>query len=101
MRKGVLEDGTPFFGVQIECFVSKTVFAKALTNHFWRRSQTIDSTLKKRDAFDILKVELFFNGIDGIDTSHWDGASEEFMRPFNDTYDAAIVWIEKHYPYLQ
>lgn len=95
-----LTNGTPFFGIKIEHFVTKTVFAKAIASYCWLYKKEFDPNTKKRRAIEILKEQLFHQGQEGINTDHWDGASEDFIRPFNDAYENAIAWINKNYPYL-
>lgn len=91
---------TPFIGIKIEHFVTRSVFAKALADHHWRKSEDFPSSMTKKEAMRILKSQLFHLGGEGEYQGHWDGASEEFVRPFTEAYDAALEWINKNYPYL-
>lgn len=100
MRKSKLSDGTPFFGISVEHFVTKHTFARAIASYFFRKEEKFDPKTNRRAVIEIVKKNLFFQGIEGESTDHWDGASEEFVKPFNDAYEAAITWIEKNYPYL-
>lgn len=101
MRRSTLNDGTPFLGIKIEHFVTKTVFAKAIASHCWTYGEDFDPKTSKTDAMNILKKNLFHQGIEGLNIDNWDGASIEFQQPFKDAYESAIEWIEKNYPYLK
>lgn len=100
MRKSRLSNGIPFYGIKIEHFVSKDVFARAIGGHCYEENTSFDPNTPKKEAIRILKVQLFRHGIEGLYTEHWDGASEEFWAPFNNGYQVALVWIDKNFPYL-
>lgn len=101
MIKSKLKDGTPFFGIKIELFVTKTVFANAIASYCWANREDFDTEMTKTTAMKILKDNLFQQGVGGLNRDQWDGASQEFVAPFEDNYKAAIEWIDKNYPYLK
>ena len=100
MRKLKLKSGETAFGIKIEHFVTRSVFAKAIASYYWPSKQIFDPSLSKKEVIKILEHQLFFQGIEGLYTGHWDAASEEFQEPFIKAYDAALEWIDKNYPYL-
>lgn len=100
MRKGQLKDGTAFLGIKIEHFVTRSTFAHAIASHYWTRNEDFNSRSSKRDVMKILETQLFHQGNEGLQRDHWDGASEEFVKPYQNTYEAACEWIDKNYPYL-
>lgn len=100
MRKAKLKNGIPFFGIKIEHFVTKSAFATAIASHCWCTGEEFDPKSSKKKVFEILKKNLFHQGLEGVCRDHWDGASEEFSKPFDMAYSLAIEWIEKNYPYL-
>lgn len=100
MRKSKLKDGTPFFGIKVECFVTRTRFAKILADYLWTHSKVFDPKIQRKEVMQILQQSLRATGTNGLDTTIWEGASEVFIEPFNNAYEAALQWIDKHYPYL-
>lgn len=100
MRKSKLKDGIPFFGITVEHFVTKRVFANAIASYHWTYDKEFDPKMLKKQAMAILKKNLFLQGAEGLNTDHWDVASEDFLAPFQNAYEAAAKWIDKNYPYL-
>jgi len=100
MTKGKLVDGDPFYIINISQYVTKAVFASALADYCWEGSEIFDPKMTRREGMRILKHRLEWAGRQGIDTTLWEGASEDFVQPHNDAYEAAIAWIETNYPYL-
>lgn len=101
MKKSKLVDGTPFYGIRVEHFVTKHVFARAMASYCWTYNKEFDINISKRQAMKLLKKQLFQQGIQGLYTDNWDGASEEYVSPFNDAYDKATAWVDNNYPYLK
>lgn len=101
MRKSKLTDGTPFLGINVEHFVTKLVFVRALADDYWERSEEFDLKMKKTTGYEILKRRLFFKGNKGVETSGWDGAAEEFMKPYREAFEASTKRVEKNYSYLK
>lgn len=100
MRKSKLRDGTPMLVFKINSFVTDRVFAIALTDHFYGKSEEFDFKIGRKEAVKILERRLFFHGIKG---EHEDGffeASFEFGEIYNRTYSNAKKWVLKNYPHL-
>lgn len=100
MRKSTNMGGQPIFLFTIEMPVSKFIFAKAIAGYYHESGGKLNPSSTKTDVLNILKKGLMLNGVEGINTEHWDGASMEFVADFQNAYDAAIEWIERNYPYL-
>lgn len=99
MRKSTNHGGEPIFVFKIEMPISKQIFAKAIAGHCHEGGE-FNPKWSKKEVLSILKERLTYNGVQGIYTDHWDGASEEFLSDYQNGYNAAIEWIEKNYPYL-
>lgn len=100
MRKSTNMGGQPIFLFTIEMPVSKFIFAKAIAGYYHESGGKFNPSSTKTDVLNLLKQRLMFNGVEGISTEHWDGAPMEFVADFQNTYHAAIKWIELNYPYL-
>lgn len=100
MRKSKFTDGTPFFKIKVESFVTRGLFAKILADHYWTISEEFDPKIRRTAVMEILLTSLRLTGIQGIDITAWEGSSEEFVQPHNNAYEAALAWIDKNYPYL-
>ncbi len=101
MRKGKFIDDTPFLGIKVEHFVTKLIFARALASHCWYGNLEFNPEWSKPEVLEILKKQLHYDGNGGIDTTHWDGATEEFVYYYSKGYDRACEWIDKNYSYLK
>lgn len=99
-RKLILENGTHSWGLNVEHLVTKGTFAKALADHHWEERSEFDPNMTKAAGMRLLRHRLEWAGRQGIDTTLWEGASQDFGQPHNDAYAAALEWIEKNYPYL-
>ncbi len=100
MRKSQLSDGTPFIGIKVEHYVKINDFAKHLAEHFDRKGVEFDKALGKREAMEILKTGLFFNGLYGeIDETLYEGAPNA-LDNYDAAYDLARDWVGRNYPYL-
>lgn len=100
MRIAQLKDGNKFLGIRVEHYVTKTVFANALADHCWTYNEEFNTRISKAAAMNILKSALRNKGDEGIEKHAWEGASQEFVQPHTDAYEAACEWIDKNYPYL-
>lgn len=96
MRKSNLRDGTPMIVIKVEHFVTDSVFAYALTNHYFRQGFEFPDKLSKTESMVILKDELFFHGKEGED---W-GEDNDQVAEHNPIYEIAHNWVLKNYPYL-
>lgn len=101
MRKSKLRDGRPFLGIKIEMFVTMSVFATALGEHYYEQSELFPEKLRKTDAMNILNKRLFNHGIQGeYAEGFFEAADESVVEPYNDAYRKAMIWVAKNYPYL-
>lgn len=87
--------------INISFFIEKKDFAKLMADHYWCISKTFNDDLTKKEAKAILKNQLYFRGIYGIDTTLWEGASQEFVQPWKDVYQKAEIWFDKNYTIKQ
>lgn len=100
MRKSKNMGGEPIFIFKIEMPVSRGIFAHAIAGYFHESGGEFNPTMTKREGIQILKKGLRLNGVEGVDTNHWDGATIEFVKAYQDAYRASLKWLEKNYPYL-
>lgn len=87
--------------VRINFYITKSLFAKSMADHYWTRSEEFPTKLTKKAAKEILKTQLRHGGHIGIDQDTWNGASAEFVQPWEDAFNAALEWISINYPKLQ
>lgn len=86
--------------ITVKFNVSKSRFAVALIDYYYRNSSEFDDNLKKQEAKKILKRELYWYGMDGEYTAGFFEASPEPADIRNALYDKAIEWLNKNYPSL-
>lgn len=98
MRNGHLENGRTMVVVKVEHFVKLEDFATALTDHFYKKSLPFPNTLKRTVAKEILKRQLFFNGLSG-EYSGLDDLGDN-QDEWNAIHEEATKWVEINYPHL-
>lgn len=100
MIKGELENGTKMYVVRIEHFVKISDFVKHLAEHYYCRNITFDCKLTKKEAEEILRRGLFFEGLHGSLSDHYFDAAFEEGERWNAIYNHAHEWVKHHYPWL-
>lgn len=100
MVKGQLKSGDKMFVVRVEHFVTKTVFATALTDNYYSKGEDFETGLTKKKAEEILRRALFFNGIYGQYEAGYFEATDEEGERYNEIYEAANEWVIDNHPYL-
>ena len=87
------------FKVRTIHFVTKRVFAVALSEYFFCEGQLLWKNITKTKAKEILKEHLFFHGI-GSRFAGLDNIGCEPQEQLNRLYENAKNWVVKNYPYL-
>ncbi len=101
MRKSrLLVNKTPIFVINIDHLVSKIVMAKVIADFCWEHDKKFDPNMKRSTFMKLVKQQLRFQGMMGMNTDNWESASEEFVQAYNDAYNAIEEYIDKNYPYL-
>lgn len=99
MRKSFNVGNDPILVFKIEVPVTLLTFAHRLAYAAFEGK--IINWNNKRHVIELLKGELVRYGRDSNELDRWDGASEEFWKPYQDTHDKAMTWIPKNYPHLK
>ena len=95
MTKSKLIDGRNMFVVKTEHYVTLQAFCRALASHQLRKNELM-LNLTKKEAWEILKSELFMHGIDG----EYVDEDCDYTPFYNNGYQKAKEWVIKNYPYL-
>jgi len=66
MIKGRLQRGNAMFVVRIEHYVTLRTFVTALTENYYGKNESFPKKLTKKEAEEILKHRLFFEGNNGV-----------------------------------
>lgn len=100
MVKGQLKSGEKMFVVRVEHFVKLRDFAKHLTEHFYKNREDFKKNISKKEAENILKRGLFFDGLNGsYEDGYFESSFEESER-YNGIYSQAYEWVKSKYEWL-
>lgn len=100
MIKGRLKRGDAMYVVRVEHFVTQRVFATALTENYYGKSESFPKKITKKEAENILRHRLFFHGNKGeLEDGYFEASFEEGEK-FNAIYADVIKFIKSKYPWL-
>lgn len=101
MKKSKLKSGAPVYAIQVRHLVTLSVFAIAITDHFYKSSDFEGLLkLKKSDAGTILYDQLRWQGENGEYHDGFFEAATDVVDERNKFYAQAESWVVKNYPYL-
>jgi hypothetical protein len=98
MKKSKTHGGDPAYGISLKVIFTHTDFTKALGEEQYKTGRLDFETLKKKEAYNILKHRLQWNGrlgeYQGLDLG------SDMIEEYNECWEKASEWVSKNYPYL-